>query len=197
MGVEDAIGLYERHAKAWAKARRVFVEKTWLRRFCALIPPASNVLDCGCGTGVPIARFLDDGGYAITGLDSSERMIRMFRNNLPGHCAFVEDMRKLQLSAKFEGILAWDSLFHLTHDDQRNMFARFVAHSAPGTALMFTSGPTHGEAIGSLQGEPLYHASLAPAEYRDLLDEGGFDVIAHILEDQSCGGRTVWLARLR
>jgi hypothetical protein len=62
---------------------------------------------------------------------------------------------------------------------------------------MFTSGPSHGESVGSYCGEPLYHASLAPEEYRALLGENGFDVIAHKAEDPDCGGHTVWLARSR
>ena len=60
---------------------------------------------------------------------------------------------------------------------------------------MFTSGPRHGEAIGQLRGEPLYHASLAPEEYRTLLAAHGFAVVAERMEDPGCGGHSVWLAR--
>jgi hypothetical protein len=60
---------------------------------------------------------------------------------------------------------------------------------------MFTSGPSQGEAVGSFEGEPLYHGSLAPEEYRALLAEHGFSVVAHVVEDASCGGHTIWLAR--
>jgi hypothetical protein len=106
-------------------------------------------------------------------------------------------MRQLSLHRLFAGILAWDSFFHLTYDDQKRMFPIFRAHIAPGGALMFTSGPAHGEAIGQLEGEPLYHASLDPAAYRDLLDNHGFDVVDTIAEDPNCGRRTIWLARRR
>jgi hypothetical protein len=106
-------------------------------------------------------------------------------------------MRTLALGRRFAGILAWDSFFHLCPDDQRRMFPIFRAHAAPRAALMFTSGPAHGEAIGSYRGEPLYHASLDPAEYESLLDTTGFDVIAHAVEDPSCGKHTIWLAQLR
>jgi len=34
---------------------------------------------------------------------------------------------------------------------------------------MFTSGPDIGEATGTAGGLAIYHASLAPWEYRDLL----------------------------
>jgi len=39
------------------------------------------------------------------------------------------------------------------------------------------------------------HSSLAPAEYRQLLNENGFRVVKMVFEDPECGGRTVWLAQ--
>jgi hypothetical protein len=60
---------------------------------------------------------------------------------------------------------------------------------------MFTSGPAAGEAIGTFEGEPLYHASLDPEEYRQLFGANGFEEIAHVADDPDCGGHTVWLAR--
>jgi len=53
----------------------------------------------------------------------------------------------------------------------------------------------HGEAIGSYRGDPLYHASLDPAEYATLLKGIGFKIVAHVLNDLQAGGRTVWLAQ--
>lgn len=61
--------------------------------------------------------------------------------------------------------------------------------------LMFTSGPAQGEAIGELRGETLYHASLAPDEYRALLAANDFDVVDQKSDDPDCGGHTIWLAR--
>jgi hypothetical protein len=60
---------------------------------------------------------------------------------------------------------------------------------------MFTSGPRAGVAMGTYEGEPLYHASLDPQEYRALLDEHGFEVVSYVPEDRACGGHTIWLAR--
>jgi SAM-dependent methyltransferase len=197
---EHIVALYERHADAWVQARlleRTLYEKLWLDRFCALLPSAGSVLDCGCGAGEPVARYLNQCGYAVMGIDSSPAMVRMFQARLPGQRAVVADMRTLCLPETFHGILAWDSFFHLNHSDQRNMFPTFRKYAAPGAALMFTSGPSHGEVVGRLEGEPLYHASLDAAEYRHLLGEQGFAVVDHRTEDQSCFGRTVWLAQLR
>ncbi|HMH11973.1 MAG TPA: class I SAM-dependent methyltransferase [Edaphobacter sp.] len=197
---EDIVPLYERHADAWVQARLLestLYEKPWLDRFCALLLSAGSVLDCGCGAGEPIARYLNQCGYSVMGIDSSLAMVGMFQARLPGQRAMVADMRTLCLQKTFHCILAWDSFFHLDHSDQRKMFQTFRDHAAPGSALMFTSGPSHGEIVGRLEGEPLYHASLDAAEYRQLLEEQGFAVVNHRREDQSCFGRTVWLAQLQ
>jgi SAM-dependent methyltransferase len=197
---EDIIALYERHADAWGRARLLestLYEKPWLDRFCALLPSGGSVLDCGCGAGEPIARYLTHCGYSVMGVDSSLAMVRMFQTRLPGQRAAVADMRTLRLQETFDGILAWDSFFHLAPGDQRKMFSVFQEHAAPGAALMFTSGPSQGKIVGQLEGEPLYHASLDADEYRQLLEEQGFAVVDHRAEDPSCFGRTVWLAQLQ
>ena len=98
---------------------------------------------------------------------------------------------------RFAGILAWDSLFHLSRDDQRRVLGRLGAFAAPGAALMFTSGSEEGEAIGELCGEPLFHASLDADEYRRRLADAGFIVREHVVADRSCGDHTVWLAQRR
>jgi SAM-dependent methyltransferase len=190
------VDLYDCNALAWDAARgRTLVERAWLDRFAGLLTAGATVLDLGCGTGEPIARHLAQRGLVVTGVDSSPAMIALCRARLPAADLHVADMRQLDLPRRFDGILAWDSFFHLSVEDQVRMFAIFARHAAPGAALMFTSGPARGEAIGSFAGEPLYHASLDPQEYRDLLHRHGFVVVGHVSEDPACGGHTVWLAR--
>lgn len=105
-------------------------------------------------------------------------------------------MRSLALTGRYGGIIVWDSMFHLSPHHQRRMFSTFAQHAASGAALMFNTGPSAGERIGNYRGEPLYHASLDPSEYRTLLADYGFAVIAHAVEDPTCGQRTIWLARI-
>ena len=193
---DDAIiSLYERHAASYDHDRgRRLQEKAWLDRFLAEIRPSGSVLDIGCGMGEPVARYIIESGFDLVGIDSSPSLIEMCRTRFPQNEWIVGDMRDLAIGRRFDGLLAWDSLFHLSRDDQRAMFARFETHAAPGAALMFTSGPSDGEAIGSYRGEPLYHASLSPAEYRQLLTAHGFVVRAFVADDPDCGHHTVWLA---
>ena len=197
--IEDTvIDVYQRHGLAWAELRSdSLVEGPGLDRFCTLLLAGSAVLDTGCGSGLPIARELIRRGFDVTGVDATPTMLALFRHNLPGVSAKLADMRQLALVRRFAGLLAWDSFLHLSPEDQRVMFCRFQAHASPSAALMFTSGNVKGNAIGDLEGDPLYHGSLDPEEYRTLLDRAGFDVVDHVVEDPTCGDRTIWLSRQR
>lgn len=67
------------------------------------------------------------------------------------------------LNRTFDGIIAWDSFFHLSQAHQRRMFPIFKRHAASGAALMFTSGPSADDQLGAYQGEPLFtQASTVP-----------------------------------
>jgi len=187
--------LYEKHSAAFEQLRPTnLVEKAWLDRFITNIKPEGHILDIGCGNATPIAEYLLSQGFSVTGVDSSPSMIARCKAKFPQQAWLIADMRELNLGIKFDGILAWDSFFHLPRADQRQMFRIFSAHAQAGAALMFNTGTSDGEAIGKFEGEPLYHASLAPDEYTLLMQNSGFQVIQQIVEDPQCGGRTVWLA---
>jgi SAM-dependent methyltransferase len=189
------IALYEANAAAWDRQRgRDLHEAAWLERFAALMPEPGTVLDLGCGMGEPIARWLLDRGYKVTGVDAAPSLIALARERFAGAEWIVADMRTLDLGRRFGGLIAWHSFFHLVPADQRRMFARFADHAAPGAPLMFTSGPEQGEAIGRWQSEPLYHGSLDPAHYEALLADNGFALAERRLRDPDCGGAKVWLA---
>jgi SAM-dependent methyltransferase len=194
----DQIGAhYEKHAESWDRLRQSspWNDRIWHDRFIDGLESGARVLDLGCGSGRPIAQHMIDRGLRVTGVDSSPAMIALCRCRLPDHEWIVADMRRLALGQRFDGILAWDSFFHLDHAAQRQMFAVFDIHASDGALMMFNSGPDHGEAIGEFGGDPLYHASLAPAEYGGLIERSGFEVIAQKTNDPDAGGRTVWLCR--
>lgn len=192
---DTVVDFYERHAREYDRDRsRSLQERAWLDRFLIHVRPGGTVLDVGCGMGEPIARHLIERGFRVVGVDRSPAMIERCRERFPDSEWLVADMRELALDRRFEGILAWDSVFHLGTDDQRGMFRRFASHAQSGAPFMFTSGPREGEAIGVCCEEPLYHASLGPAEYEQLLATNGFVVGVYTAEDPQCGGHTVWLA---
>lgn len=189
--------LYDGVAAVWAQRRdRSLFEAAALQRFDSALPQRpARILDFGCGDGQPIAAHLIGRGHALTGIDIAPAMIARARQAHPDHDWRLADMRGLALGARFDGMIAWHSMFHLRPADQCALFQTFARHAAPRAALTFTSGPRAGEAIGRLEGASLYHASLAPEDYCRLLGSAGFRLLSFRPEDPACGGATVWLAQ--
>lgn len=189
--------LYDETAAEFDAARsRTLFEKPWLDRLLSLLPDGGTILDVGCGSGEPIAHYLIGRGACVTGVDSSPAMIAMCRTRFPAHEWLVADMRALDLGRRFDAVIAWHSLFHLSPDEQRLTLPRLAGHVAHGGLLMFTSGPEFGVQLGEWQCEPLYSASLAPADYEALLAAGELEVVERRFDDAECGGASVWLAQM-
>jgi len=75
---DQIIDLYNRNAEAWDRIRpRKLLERPWLERFRSFLAQGRSVLDIGCGTAEPIARFFIDAGYALTGIDAAPAMIEI------------------------------------------------------------------------------------------------------------------------
>lgn len=190
---------YERHALSWDADRRAagWTDKPFIERFLGFLPQGATVLDLGCGGGSPVALHMVARGFHVTGVDSSPTLISLCQTRMSDQEWIVGDMRSLALGRRFQGVLAWDSFFHLQYQEQRTMFKIFAVHAAPAAILMFNAGLGRGEAVGSYRGDPLYHASLGASEYQALLTDFGFELIEHSINDPAKGGRIFWLARSR
>ena len=69
-----------------------------------------KILDIGCGTGIH-AKYLASKGYHVTGIDISEEMIQIAKNDQNKNTEFyVYDAKTFKLTQKFDIIL---SLFHV------------------------------------------------------------------------------------
>lgn len=187
---------YARVAARFDRERsRELVELPWLERWLGGLPAEADLLDLGCGSGEPIARYLLGQGHRVSGVDGAASLLELARTRLPAGRWIHADMRTLTLDRSYDGILGWDSVFHLTADEQRTLLPRLAAALAPGGALLLSVGPAAGTAIGQVGGEAVHHASLDPEEYRTLLAHGGLQLETFVAEDPTCGGRSLLLAR--
>lgn len=195
-GPADTKSVYDRNADGYdARRSRALFEARWLRRFAAGMPAGGHVLDLGCGAGRPIAGWLIGEGFRLTGADFSEPMLNLARARWPKGDWRLADMRTLDLPERFDGIIGWDSFFHLTPDEQRACLPRLGRHLATNGLLMVTVGAKAGEVTGHVEGDPVYHASLSPAEYAGILEASGMILTAFIAEDPDCDYHSVLMAR--
>jgi cyclopropane fatty-acyl-phospholipid synthase-like methyltransferase len=175
------------------RSRELF-EKPYLDLAISYLKFDAKILDLGSGMGEPIGKYFIDQGFDYLGVDGSNELIKLAKARFPKAKFMVQDMREINLNEKFDLIIAWNSFFHLSKEDQRLMFKIFEKHINPHGILIFTSGPSDGEVWSDNGGEMLYHASLDPDEYKKLLAEHNFKIVKYHLNDETCGGACVWLA---
>lgn len=188
--------VYEQHGLQYdAERSRLLFEKKWLRRFENLLPASAAILDAGCGGGEPIGRYFIEQGYKVTGIDFAAPMVELAKARFPDSTWYRMDMRVLDLQESFQGIISWHSFFHLTPNEQRATLARFAQHLQPKGLLLLTVGPDAGEVTGHVGGQPVYHSSLSPAAYQEVLHSLGMTVLDFVPEDPECDFASVLLSR--
>lgn len=188
--------VYERQAQTFDTQRaRDGRDNKWLEKFIQTIPDSGHILDLGCGTGEPIASWLIDRGYRLTGVDYSLPMLAITRERFQNGTWLHQDMRELDLTETFDAILSWHGSFHLGAEEQRALVPKLCSMLRPRGTLMLTIGNGEGEVTGTVGGETVYHASLDPAEYRALLEAKGFTEILFMSDGADDDGPYVLLAR--
>lgn len=93
------------------------------RLFFSRIPHGSRVVDVCCGSG-HVTKEIVRRGYQVTGVDISEGLINLARQQMPGVDWQLQDARSFHLKERFRGALStFDSLNHiLTMDDLESVF---------------------------------------------------------------------------
>ncbi len=101
------------------------------------LPPGARVLDLGSGTGIPTARMLTEAGFDVVGVDTSEEMVRLARQNVPGATFHRMDMANLQLGpGQFHAITAFFSLLMLRKSAIEATLQRLITLLVPDGYLI-------------------------------------------------------------
>ena len=127
----DTKSIYSENAVAFDKQRnKELFEKGWLDLLLDKLPPNSEILDLGCGSGEPIARYCLSRKMRITGVDFSTEMLELARERFPASSWVEQDMVTLDLKKQFQALIAWNSFFHLRPEEQIQTFPYLDKHLA-------------------------------------------------------------------
>ncbi|WP_127530633.1 class I SAM-dependent DNA methyltransferase [Paenibacillus kobensis] len=132
--MEERYSLYDRYAWFWNKYwGRTFALKTlpvMKQKLLSELPPGALILDVCCGTG-QLAQHMTRDGFQFSGIDGSEEMIRLARNNCPAGEFKVGDIRSpFGFPVLFDAACSFfDSLNHITCPNELQAVFININHS--------------------------------------------------------------------
>ncbi|GIZ49594.1 hypothetical protein CKM354_001262400 [Cercospora kikuchii] len=152
------------------------------------LPPTSQILDLGCGTGIPTCKFLSENGFSVTGIDISSKMLSHARLSAPKATFIEADILSYQPSAPSsssaqdpDAIVAYFSMIgHVTQNDIRHFFKKVHSLLAPNGIFIYASVPLEGNEI-LIQWMDRVFPSSSFTEEDTLLEiqAAGFEIVKH------------------
>ena len=117
-----------------------FEYQDWLEPVLRSIPTGSEVLDLGCGCGVPASRILAE-RFRVTGIDISDVQIRRARRIVP-YAKFVRgDMTKVDFPEEsFGAVVCLYAIIHVPLEEQQPLLQRVYRWLAPGGLFLLIAG---------------------------------------------------------
>jgi len=170
---------YDRIAEKYQAIRHTFDNKRELGEFASLLPKNGKVLDVGCGDGVPVAQFLAECGFDVTGIDFSKNMLKLASKNVPKAKFVLKDMTKLDLEIdSFDGLTAFYSIIHVPRERHFFMFQSFHRILKPKGILLICLGPDEWEATDKYYGVEMFWSHYNPMKSLQLVKKAGFEIIS-------------------
>ena len=205
---------YDAIAEQWHSHSReqAYVDRVlgYVDRVLKDLPPGSKVLDVGCGTGSPIALYLAQQGYRVTGVDQSEKMLEIARAVVPAAEFIHGDMVEMQFTEKFAAAIAWDSIFHVERKHHSAIYRKLASALEMGGRMLLSVGgsdidsgvkdSTSNTAVAEgftseMFGHAFFYSGYAPAVARKLLEAEGFEIEVWEVDDPSSLGHIAVIAR--
>ncbi len=154
-------------------------------RAIAFLKQEHAALDVGCGSSGRIIDLLLRRGFAVEGVDISQRMLELAQTRHPTVTFHHADICQWALPRQYDLISAWDSIWHLPLAEQAPVMQKIMHGLTPGGIFIFTTGgldaPT--EKVDASMGPQVYYSTLGIPKILKLIDECGC-ICRHLEYDQ-------------
>lgn len=171
--------LAERHAE-WAGCIRRQERAHYTSVLLEGLPIGAEVLELGCGAGIPTTRQLAE-RFAVTGVDISARQVGLARQNVPTAKFVCADMTRQDLPpGSFDAVAAFYSIIHVPRQEQPKLLRDIATWLRPGGLLVATLGASSTEAgfEEDWLGVPMYWSSFDSETNRRLVEEAGLRLLS-------------------
>ena len=172
---------YDSICDDWQKFRNSTEINKCIVDFCDLITPNGKILDIGCGTGYPIARYLVERDFSVTGIDISQKMIEKANELQLEKATFIkQDILDFSTDLRYDGVIAFDSIWHIAKEQHHNVYRKIASLMNCGAYFLFTHGSRNNETIGTMFNKQFYYSALDINELKPILSGVGLKIISLI-----------------
>jgi SAM-dependent methyltransferase len=164
----------------WSGLRPSPTRLRYLARAIELIPAGADVLELGCGAGIPMTRALAE-GRRVTGVDISATQIGLARRNVPDATFRVADMTTLDVApSSLDAVVAFYSLTHVPREDHAALLAAIRRWLRPGGLFLASMGADDepGDVERDWLGVDMYFSHFGPSANRRLVARAGFEIVS-------------------
>jgi ubiquinone/menaquinone biosynthesis C-methylase UbiE len=143
------------------------------------LAPGSQVVDLGCGAGLPSTQALASAGHDVLGIDVSPEQIHRARANVPQAAFRVADLSTLDLpAASVDAVTAFYSLIHVPRTLHSDLFHRIHGWLRPGGLVLATLSAGGSDGVeDDFLGVPMYFSGHGADANRELIAAAGFQTV--------------------
>ncbi len=162
----------------------------YLHKLLEHLPARAQILELGCGAGVPCTQLLAQHGH-VTGVDISAAQIALAMQHVPAATLVQADMMTLAFPpTSLDAVVAFYSIIHLPRSEQAVLIERLAAWLRPSGWFLANLGVSNDP--GSIEpewlGTAMYWSSYDAQTNLDLASQAGFTLFeTEILIDDEDG----------
>lgn len=132
----DTINYYNQNPEKFILSTQSIDFQSTQNRFLSNIPPASHILDFGCGSGRDTRYFLEH-GYQVTAIDGSSELCRL-ASEYTGIQVIHMMFQELTDVNLYDGIWACSSILHLPYDELKSVMIK-LSKALKENGMLYTS----------------------------------------------------------
>ena len=174
------------------------LEKWLLREFLQRVPSGGTILDLGSGPGVPFDRHLVDEGFSVTGIDISEKHIKMAMNLVPEARFIHGDFMQYAFDEKFDAIISLYTIFHIPRNLHSAIFRKMHGWLRKDGVILISMGISDTPVnVQEFVGAEMAWSSFSIDDNLRLITEAGFEAMLTVDDNRDSEEHHLWILATR
>ena len=160
------------------------VREKYLRVLIERLPAGAQILELGCGAGVPMTQRLAS-HFKVIGVDISKEQLVLATRNVPEASFILADMTRLNFTnVAFDAVVAFYSITHVPRNEHFHLLTNIYRMLSPNGLLVATMGA--GDSPDTVEpdwlGAPMFFSHFDGNTNVVLISEVGFEIASAIDE---------------